>query len=449
LFEQYYWARIINTTSLKTGGLLSPKSLVIDEARQYVVWSEPKNGELRFARYVTTISDDIEGRGIAWNGHTPNPADEYKSVTSLPDPYLWSPVHMMFDNGFGPARWGNTAECYGNGRCLGLEGNWVCDCYNGYEGDCQKISCPKGRAWWNEPIVDNIAHDIYVECSGIGTCDYLTGTCKCKYGYEGSACQRSSCPGDSRLGLVCNGKDRCVSMRQLGQHHLNSDGSPSPVYYGSNPNDPLTWDADMIYGCLPDEYGWYETGQYNITSGSNNLANEYHCPVGFNRRLSDNIHQQANFSSLFTIQQVVCSAFKGYFQFDFRGSLTTPIYANASETKLKNILQNVPAIGQVKISMSHDRLCSDTERYHTNITFLHQLGSLPLLKVVNNNLRGFENRVTVELIQQGSDKSLMECSGHGECNRRTGECKCWKDYGPSDGLGNQGTHNDCGYYFTG
>jgi hypothetical protein len=37
---------------------------------------------------------------------------------------------------------------------------------------------------FSEAYVDDIAHDIEVECSNVGKCNRLTGECECQYGYE-------------------------------------------------------------------------------------------------------------------------------------------------------------------------------------------------------------------------------------------------------------------------
>lgn len=41
----------------------------------------------------------------------------------------------------------------------------------------------------------NTAHD-YAECSNKGLCDRTTGECECLPGYDGTACQRASCPSE-------------------------------------------------------------------------------------------------------------------------------------------------------------------------------------------------------------------------------------------------------------
>ena len=59
---------------------------------------------------------------------------------------------------------------------------------------------PKGTyEKWANPvdsrgnILTNTAHE-YMECSNKGICNRGRGVCECFDGYEGSACQRASCP---------------------------------------------------------------------------------------------------------------------------------------------------------------------------------------------------------------------------------------------------------------
>ena len=43
-----------------------------------------------------------------------------------------------------------------------------------------------------------------------GLCDRKRGECHCFTGYEGSACQRTTCPKD------CSGHGTCESIREVG-----------------------------------------------------------------------------------------------------------------------------------------------------------------------------------------------------------------------------------------
>ena len=84
-------------------------------------------------------------------------------------------------------------------------------------------------------VLTNTAHD-YMECSNKGICDRTAGNCVCFAGYEGSACQRASCP--SNGGAVCSGFGTCETIETL--VNLDSD------------NSYLLWDKAATMGCLCD-----------------------------------------------------------------------------------------------------------------------------------------------------------------------------------------------------
>merc|ERR1711871_339473 len=76
------------------------------------------------------------------------------------------------------------------------------------------------------------AHD-YRECSNKGLCDRSSGTCECFPGYEGSACQRASCPTSSNG--VCSGHGVCKTIQEL------SSDDHGNLY--------RLWDEDVTMGC--------------------------------------------------------------------------------------------------------------------------------------------------------------------------------------------------------
>ena len=83
----------------------------------------------------------------------------------------------------------------------------------------------------NGNVVADTAH-YYMECSNKGICDRKTGTCECFDGYDGSACQRASCPND------CSGHGTCESISDLA--------------FGEFKNVYALWDKDATMGCKCD-----------------------------------------------------------------------------------------------------------------------------------------------------------------------------------------------------
>jgi len=167
------------------------------------------------------------------------------------------------------------AACSGRGTCGPYD---MCTCYKGYMGgDCSQRVCQFGKAHIDIPkgdldasdeitgpevhiavlsqlwpqgtteqypkmtdsgkiqVLSNTAHE-YVECSNKGDCDRLTGQCVCLPGYDGSACQRASCPGED--GLHCSGHGVCQTAQEIAR---SEDGN---VYE--------LWDADATMGCVCD-----------------------------------------------------------------------------------------------------------------------------------------------------------------------------------------------------
>jgi hypothetical protein len=66
----------------------------------------------------------------------------------------------------------------------------------------------------------------------MGVCDRETGTCACKAGFEGPACERLSCQGGTTSSTDCSGNGRCLSLSELGRFHKNEEGELDPVGYG-------------------------------------------------------------------------------------------------------------------------------------------------------------------------------------------------------------------------
>lgn len=76
---------------------------------------------------------------------------------------------------------GSAIVCSGHGQCTS-DGNFQCICNVGFTGyDCSKPMCPTGRAWVEEPQVDNVAHLNLVQCSNAAclSCCIQIGQLRC------------------------------------------------------------------------------------------------------------------------------------------------------------------------------------------------------------------------------------------------------------------------------
>ena len=88
-------------------------------------------------------------------------------------------------------------------------------------------------------VVTNSAHE-YRECANKGICDRAAGTCTCLEGYDGSACQRASCPSSSAG--TCSGHGVCLRIKDIAK--LDNDN----IY--------RLWDESATMGCVCDK-GFY------------------------------------------------------------------------------------------------------------------------------------------------------------------------------------------------
>jgi hypothetical protein len=72
-----------------------------------------------------------------------------------------------------------------------------------------------------------------MECSNKGICDRSTGLCNCFPGFEGIACERTTCPND------CNQVGVCYNAKQLAENAKRVYETP--------------WDATKFVGCVCDK----------------------------------------------------------------------------------------------------------------------------------------------------------------------------------------------------
>jgi len=92
-------------------------------------------------------------------------------------------------------------------------------------------------------------------------------------GFEGAACNVMSCPGKEPNGPACNGRGECLTMGQLAEH-ATINGDDALFTYGSTPNNQLTWDFDMVQGCMcHDGFFGYDCSLFSCTSGDNPHTN--------------------------------------------------------------------------------------------------------------------------------------------------------------------------------
>lgn len=225
-------------------------------------------------------------------------------------------------------------------------------------------------------------------CSDMGFCDPMTGTCSCRAGYGGRACERLACPTksykrnvipgftvyDSVTGLPnvvgvnndptalpCSGHGRCRTIREIGLEFNGLTLVRPPVNYDG-------WEADYVTGCVCDE--GYEGFDCSLRS----------CPKGRDPLIALSLQPET-----FILQ---CKAVAGYFSIKVLGSYTFPLPYDADPGLLQYALESLGStVGRVLVSMTHSTptVCLSTQVQTTKIVFLnYSTASMPPIFLTSN-----------------------------------------------------------------
>lgn len=329
-----------------------------------------------------------------------------------------------------------------NARFWKADAPFECICHYGWKlGDCSQRVCPRHFAWFGYPSANEAAHDGLVECSGVGSCNRRTGACACPAPFIGTACEFMDCPPATMDVAPCHGKGRCLSMRELAEK-ASVNGVTHALRYGDNPNDPYTWDADRVFGCLCDE--GYHGHDCSLRS----------CPHGDD----PNTFNQYN-----ELQLLRCYADGGAFSLSFRDRTTRErIPHNATASHIRAALKALPSITDIRVAFSFGEFAC-THRGTRNIIsvqFLTEHADLPPLAVDTSQLTRSLGRVRFWVatdgtaLTDGAGTTLASragttesepCSNRGICNTASGLCDCFAAYTMSNGHGGPGAIPDCGY----
>eukprot|EP01038_Epipyxis_sp_PR26KG_P012023 gene12023-16094_t len=264
-----------------------------------------------------------------------------------------------------------------------------CVCITGRHGNnCQYKYCPFGKAWFAQPLEDDTRNMPLTECSNMGECDMFSGVCKCKPGFEGRACERTSCPTNVIVSQstvkeitvdvtasqylpeiapisTCSGHGMCLTMREMGKEFNGRSLIRAPVDYNN-------WEADMLQGCVCDE-GWegYDCSSRVCPKGRDPLSSTYNYDV----------------EERFVLQ---CLATEGYFSLLVLGQYTEPIPYDADPGLLKQIIESIYLAGTVNVEIKSNNkenlptVCRSDAVSSTIITFDDYFGSRPPI-LINRN----------------------------------------------------------------
>lgn len=374
-------------------------------------------------------------------------------------------------------------DCSGHGVCAGTP-TWQCSCSEGWKsGDCSLRTCPFGHAWVDTPTRNNFAHG-FSECSNMGICDREKGTCDCRVGFTGGACERLNCPkGD---GVLCAGHGECITMRELALG-AKKNGNPTPFQYGSDQNNGNTWDADHILGCSCDS-GWKGIGCREKTCpyGDDPRTEGVHevqvfkCTFGSNspspspNKVPDSTSKQSgNMQSIIAPQagQPITvrkpAANTPYFTLVFRGETTPPIYPHDTVFALQKKLEYISTIGAVDVTLKHASTVCDSSGVVVAVEFLTEDGGGKNIDMFHRVLSESPPPMTLGVASNGVSIQFAEdeaghtiggvknvnattenslCSDRGLCDTLLGQCVCFPTYTSATDRGNKGTCDRLGKY---
>lgn len=325
---------------------------------------------------------------------------------------------------------GSVTRCYNHGRCQGAP-FYRCLCDEGHRGyDCSQPQCPTGRAWVEEAVANNVAHNSVVQCSNAGLCN-SAGICRCLPGFGGAACNRMSCPTSN--GAVCSNRGTCRTLRELAALTPTSTFTAAGFVYGSDPNALSTWDADMSQGCYCDKVP-LDRGKNVRYSGYS--CSKTPCPSGDDPWTTNQVDE---------VQSVSCSADGGSFTLSFRGETTLPIPFSASTATVKSALERLLTITSVSVSFATGASACSSAGNVMAVTFYSPSGDLPLLSISAAALTHSTASVAANAVQttQGTKEDVI-CNNRGRCDEDTGTCVCSLFHTSGNALGDFGTLDDCG-----
>lgn len=252
--------------------------------------------------------------------------------------------------------------------------------------------------------------------------------CACQTGFTGAACDRLACPGATNEETDgCSGHGQCLDMNTLAVL-ATVNGVLAGYTYGDTPNNPATWDATRLYGCLCDpQYEGYDCSLYVCPHADD--------PDTYGQRDEQQLIKCADADR------------SGNIVLTFRQYSTTPLAPNSTSADVRTALELLPSVGEVSVEpfgpSDIDRICQPAGN-QLIVTFKTEHGDLPLIQFAVENIDGVSDFFNIVEHLPGTKENL-ECAGRGLCDHSNGQCSCFPGYGSSDGKGGKGNNRDCGY----
>lgn len=271
------------------------------------------------------------------------------------------------------------------------------------------------------------------ECSGRGSCDYTSGQCLCVEGFEGSACQRMSCPS----GCSNNGECRTaaeVAKNALNRKRLGFFGDAELTLGVREPlRDPFRlWSADTSRVCVCDPgFRGHDCSLRACPRGPDPLATGLrHCG---DMGCLDEAQRFEIAPDEPTLFRFGLASWEGQ---DRHALVTLHTGANGGQGAAANaaIIEHALGLGIAdheleRIAVSGVGNPGSIQEFV--VTFVNSPGNHPLLKV--EHVSGPARVVPGSLVSlRDGTKDELECSGRGLCDEKSGLCKCFPGYGRED-----------------
>jgi hypothetical protein len=342
-------------------------------------------------------------------------------------------------------------NCNGHGTCSTDD---VCTCYDNWgvglshdSGDCSDRVCPYELAWVDNPDKYGRFHK-YAECANRGICNRETGECQCFDGYEGKACQRTTCPND------CSGHGTCEYIEDMTFAAVWNDYTRTYFEEDAKTFPVKTWDNRKIRGCVCDAtYGDIDCSKRMCPYGTDILDTRDNLLISQKYQVQTiQFAPSTTFAGLSSEDGLNKRTFALTFKSRLNETFTTiPIVFD--QTDLPDLVRDV----QLALLSLPNRVIDGVSVFASTINTYGNVDIVFLnISFTGNAVQGPQHLLTVEDYECGAgctpkldglnvqtrygskmsnvtevtlaDYNSYECGRRGKCDYATGLCQCFTGY---------------------
>jgi hypothetical protein len=334
-------------------------------------------------------------------------------------------------------------NCSGHGTCMTDD---VCKCYDNWgvglshdSGDCSDRICPYELAWVDSPDIKGEYHR-YAECSNRGICNREIGECACFDGYDGKACQRTSCPND------CSGHGTCEYIEDMWFASSWNDFTKQGFSDEAKTFPYRNWDNRKIRGCVCDAtYGDVDCSKRLCPHGTDVLDVRDDLLVSLKYHVQELRFQAADF-----ISGLQSKTFAMTFKSRINETFTTiPVVFDPSDLNdfvhdIQLALMSLPNRVIDGVTVRASQYGNFEGEVVVNVTFTGAAvqgpqnliivedfecgaGCTPRVDGLNVETRYGRAPSNISTVQL-ADYNSYECGRRGKCDYGTGLCQCFTGY---------------------